>query len=177
MTSAVHDVPAIPPVRAARILIVDDEETIRMVLARFLRARGYDVSVAESGHAALDLLESATFDLVLCDVRMPGLSGTEVVPRILEIAPQVGIVMLSAVNDAPTATQAMSHGVLDYLTKPIELKQLHDAVERALGRLRARRELDDAAAAGVVTALLAALSSRGLLREDVSTAQALEWLR
>ena len=118
--------------RASRILVVDDEDTIRLVLAKYLRTRGFEVAAAESGADALEALAGAKFDLMLCDVRMPGLSGVELVPAALEIDPRLGIVMLSAVNDAPTATEAMAHGVLDYLTKPIELQHLYDAVQRAL---------------------------------------------
>ena len=116
-----------------RILVVDDENTIRLVLAKYLRTRGFDVTTAESGDAALEAIASGKkFDLMLCDVRMPGLSGIEVVPAALELDPGLGIVMLSAVNDASTATESMAQGVLDYLTKPIELKDLYDAVQRAL---------------------------------------------
>lgn len=122
------------PAASPRILVVDDENTIRLVLAKYLRTRGFDVSTAESGDAALEVLAGKKFDLMLCDVRMPGLSGVELVPAALEIDPGLGIVMLSAVNDAPTATEAMAQGVLDYLTKPIELKDLYDAVQRALHR-------------------------------------------
>ena len=117
---------------AARILVVDDEDTIRLVLAKYLRTRGFEVATAESGDAALETLSTARFDLMLCDVRMPGLSGVEIVPRALETNPDLGIVMLSAVNDAPTATEAMAQGVLDYLIKPVELQVLHEAVTRAL---------------------------------------------
>jgi putative two-component system response regulator len=134
--------PATSPVR---ILVVDDEDTIRLVLAKYLRTRGFDVSTAESGDAALETLAGGRFELMLCDVRMPGLSGVEIVPRALEQDPNLGIVMLSAVNDAPTATEAMSHGVLDYLTKPIELQVLHDAVLRALHKrdlLNAQRRVE-----------------------------------
>src|SRR3954465_11348059 len=137
----------------ARILVVDDEDTIRLVLAKYLRTRGFEVSTAESGDAALEALTSIRFDLMLCDVRMPGLSGIEIVPAALESNPELGIVMLSAVNDAPTATQAMAHGVLDYLIKPIELTQLYDAVMRALHkrslrneRLQAERRVSEAVA-------------------------------
>lgn len=115
-----------------RILVVDDEDTIRLVLAKYLRTRGFDVATAESGDAALETLAGAKFELMLCDVRMPGLSGVEIVPSALETDPDLAIVMLSAVNDAPTATEALSQGVLDYLTKPIELQHLHEAVLRAL---------------------------------------------
>ena len=103
-----------------------------MVIAKYLRTRGFDVVAASSGEAALEALEAASFDLMLCDVRMPGLSGVELAPKAIATDPDLGIVMLSAVNDAPTATEALSRGVLDYLTKPIELAALYDAVSRAL---------------------------------------------
>jgi putative nucleotidyltransferase with HDIG domain len=120
------------PTSTARILVVDDEDTIRLVLGKYLRTRGFEVATAESGGAALEMLAGSRFDLMLCDVRMPGLSGVEIVPSALETDADLGIVMLSAVNDAPTATEALSQGVLDYLTKPIELEDLYAAVNRAL---------------------------------------------
>jgi putative two-component system response regulator len=129
-----------PAASATRILVVDDEDTIRLVLAKYLRTRGFEVATAESGDGALEALAGGKFDLMLCDVRMPGLSGVELVPAALEADPDLGIVMLSAVNDAPTATEAMAQGVLDYLTKPIELQHLHDAVQRALHKRMLVRE-------------------------------------
>lgn len=128
------------PTQVIRVLVVDDEDTIRLVLAKFLRTRGFDVATAESGAAALEQLSAAKFDLMLCDVRMPGMSGVELVPNALEADPDLGIVMLSAVNDAPTATEAMAQGVLDYLTKPIELQALYEAVQRALHKRMLVRE-------------------------------------
>lgn len=125
---------------ATRILVVDDEDTIRLVLAKYLRSRGFEVGTAESGDAALEALEDGRFDLMLCDVRMPGASGVDIIPAALEGDPDLGIVMLSAVNDAPTATEAMSHGVLDYLTKPIELEHLYGAVNKALHKRTLLRE-------------------------------------
>ncbi|HJQ19920.1 MAG TPA: HD domain-containing phosphohydrolase [Gemmatimonadaceae bacterium] len=135
-----HDQPLQNSDRGVRILVVDDEDTIRLVLAKYLRSRGFEVAAAESGDAALEMLASGPFDLILCDVRMPGLSGLDLVPRALDAQPDVGIVMLSAVNDAPTATQAMAQGVLDYLTKPIELQTLYDAVMRALHKRSVRND-------------------------------------
>lgn len=128
------------PAPVTRILVVDDEDTIRLVLAKYLRTRGFDVATAESGDAALEMLAGSRFDLMLCDVRMPGLSGVEIVPSALEANPDLGIVMLSAVNDAPTATEALAHGVLDYLTKPVELEYLYNAVNRALHKRTLLRE-------------------------------------
>src|SRR5437773_11863236 len=129
-----------PGSQHARILVVDDESTIRLVLAKYLRTRGFEVATAESGDAALEALADSKFDLMLCAVRMPGLSGVEIVPSALEADPDLGIVMLSAVNDASTATEAMSQGVLDYLTKPVELGGLHGAVTRALQKRAQLRE-------------------------------------
>jgi putative nucleotidyltransferase with HDIG domain len=120
------------PVAARRLLVVDDEENIRTPLSAFLRSRGYEVHTADSGTSALALLAENKFLLMLCDVRMPGLSGVEVVPRAVKADPDLAIVMLTAVNDAPTATEALAQGALDYLMKPIELADLEAAVERAL---------------------------------------------
>lgn len=138
----------------ARILVVDDEDTIRLVLAKYLRTRGFEVETAESGDAALEALARARFDLMLCDVRMPGLSGVEIVPAALETDPDLGIVMLSAVNDAPTATEALAHGVFDYLIKPVELQKLHEAVNRALQKqavLKEQRRVERAVRQEVAT--------------------------
>ena len=115
-----------------RILIVDDEETIRLALGKFLRSRGYEVLTADCGPAALDALDRQRFILMLCDVRMPGMSGVEVVTQAAKKDGDMAIMMLTAVNDAPTATDALSHGAMDYLMKPIELEDLNQAVERAL---------------------------------------------
>ena len=118
--------------RNARILVVDDEETIREAIAKFLRSRGFDVQTVDSGPGALEALGRQRFTLMLCDVRMPHMTGVELVPKALRADADLAIVMLTAVNDAPTATEALSHGAMDYLMKPIELEDLHQAVERAL---------------------------------------------
>ncbi len=117
---------------APRILVVDDEETIRLALGKFLRSRGYEVQTAESGAVALGLLRQQRFSAMLSDVRMPGMTGTELVPKALEVDPDLAVMMLTAVNDAPTATEALSAGAMDYLMKPIELADLQAALERVL---------------------------------------------
>jgi putative two-component system response regulator len=117
-----------------RILVVDDESTIRLALSRFLKSRGFTVDLADSGDAALDQLNRERYALMLCDLRMPGLSGLEVVPRALRADEDLGIIMLTAVNDAASATEALSAGAFDYLTKPVELPDLQGAVERAIQR-------------------------------------------
>jgi cyclic di-GMP phosphodiesterase len=118
------------------VLVLDDDDAVRAVLARFLGARGYRVEVASSGAAALDLLGRTRFAVALCDVRMPRMSGLEFVLRARKIDPDLAIVMLTAAHDAATATEALSSGALDYLMKPIEFPALQQAIGRALERRR-----------------------------------------
>ena len=128
-----------------RILVVDDEETIRLALRKFLRSRGYEVEIAGSGDHALEILEKDSFALMLCDVRMPGMTGVQVVPRAVELDQDLAIIMLTAVNDAATATEVLSSGASDYLMKPVELADLQQAVDRALQKrseLMERRRVD-----------------------------------
>jgi putative two-component system response regulator len=119
---------------AVGVLVVDDEDAIRNALARFLTKRGYEARVAATGEEALARLKEGGISLVLLDVRMPGMSGLDVVPEALHINPDVAIVMLSAVTDATSAAICMQRGAMDYLTKPIELTDLAGAIERALRR-------------------------------------------
>ena len=116
------------------ILVVDDENEIRNALGRFLSKQGYDARLATSGEKALVRLREGGISLILLDIRMPGMSGLDVVPEALHIDPDVAIVMLSAVTDATSAAICMQRGAMDYLTKPIELTDLAGAIERALRR-------------------------------------------
>jgi putative two-component system response regulator len=118
----------------SRVLVVDDEDAIRCTLARFLGKRGYEVEVCESGPAALRLLGQEPFVVMICDIRMPGMSGLEVVPRALELDRDLAVLMLSGVNDARAATSALSSGALDYLVKPIVFPDLEAAIARAVHR-------------------------------------------
>lgn len=125
------------------ILIVDDEESILSALTKFLTVKGYDVSTAASGEEALDVLRRLKIAGLVVDVRMPGLSGIDLVPKVLEIEPNAAILMLTAVNDATTASLCMQRGAMEYLTKPIDLEELHKAIQRALKRRDALLETDE----------------------------------
>ncbi len=116
------------------ILVVDDEEPIRIALGKFLKTRGYEVSEADSGEGALSVLQRRKIACMLLDVRMPGLSGIDLVPKALELEPNCAILMLTAVNDATTASLCMQRGAMEYLTKPIDLEDLERAISRALTR-------------------------------------------
>lgn len=119
-------------VPAHKALVVDDEDTIRTALMRFLRNRGFAVAGAGNGQDALNEIAKGEYSLMLCDVRMPGMTGVEVVPQAIARDPDLAIIMLTAVNDATTAREVLSHGAIDYLMKPVELADLDSAVQRAL---------------------------------------------
>ena len=127
------------------ILVVDDEEPIRNALKKFLAQQQFSVYAAGSGDEALSELRRHKIALMLCDIRMPGTSGIDLVPQAIEIEPDLAILMLTAVNDATSAALCMQRGAMDYLTKPIELADLGRAVQRALKRremLLENRELN-----------------------------------
>ena len=116
------------------VLVVDDEESVRNALSRYLTARGYSVGEAADGEEALHAVKSDSYSLILLDVRMPGIGGVDLVPELIERDPDMAILMLSAVSDATTAATCMQRGAYDYLTKPIELTDLSSAIDRALRR-------------------------------------------
>ncbi len=117
-----------------RVLVVDDDEALRSALVRFLSNQGFSVSAAGTGAEALKLIDKGDVSLMLLDIRMPGMSGIDVVPEALHADPDLAILMLSALTDATSAAICMQRGAIDYLTKPIELNDLSKAIERALRR-------------------------------------------
>ncbi len=125
------------PTASAILLIVDDEAAVRSALQRFLTGKGYEVLTAANAAEALQSLRRHKLSGLLLDVRLPDMSGVDLVPQLLDIDPGIAIVMLTAVNDAASATLCLQHGAMEYLTKPVDLTDLGAAIERAL---RKRRE-------------------------------------
>jgi cyclic di-GMP phosphodiesterase len=117
---------------AAHLLVVDDERPLREGLARYLRGRGFVVDEAADGTEALAALERDRFEVVICDILMPGVNGLEVAKRAAAHDEDLAIVMLTAVNDAASAKEALQSGALEYLLKPMELDDLGRAVDRVL---------------------------------------------
>jgi DNA-binding response OmpR family regulator len=103
--------------RSAHILIVDDEAPIRLTMDSLLRRRGYNVTTAEDGERALELLHQETFDLLLLDLSMPGLSGLDVAKRAHELQPEAAVIFLTGHGSLESAIQSMRLGVFDYLLK------------------------------------------------------------
>jgi putative nucleotidyltransferase with HDIG domain len=116
------------------LLVVDDEESIRNALRRFLVQQGYEVATAAGGEEALAILQRQRITGMLLDVNMPGISGVELVPQIMELEPTIALLMLTAVNDATSAALCMQRGAYDYLIKPIDLGHLSRAIHHALQR-------------------------------------------
>ena len=124
----------------SRILIVDDEAPIRLLLGEHLQHCGYEVALASQGSGALELLQQRSFDLVLSDVRMPGMSGLELLADIVAKHPGVGVLMLTACEDLTLAVNAMRIGALDYILKPFRLTEITASVKEALARRRNQLE-------------------------------------
>jgi DNA-binding NtrC family response regulator len=125
----------------ARILVVDDEKLIRWSVGERLQRDGYEVIAAESGEQALEMLAASAPDLMLLDVRLPGLDGLATLQRALEILPEVTVLMMSAHSTVDVAVEAMKHGAIDFLVKPFPFQSLDAAVQRALSTARTRRQI------------------------------------
>jgi len=120
------------------LLVVDDEEALRSALQRYLAREGYRVLTASSGEEAMALLRREAVGVVLLDVNLPGVSGLDLVPRVLELGAAAAIVMLTAVDDASTAALCLERGALDYLLKPVDLDRLGRVVAGAVAGGRPR---------------------------------------
>lgn len=119
-----------------RILIVDDDENLRWVLQTQLEDAGYAVEAAPDASAALELLESARPQLIVTDLRMPGLSGLDLLQRVRESNPELPVIILTAFGTIQSAVEAVKAGAANYLTKPVDFEELAIVVSRALERSR-----------------------------------------
>ena len=151
-----------------RILIVDDDEGLRDSLELLLSAEGYNVLSADCGESALELVEQAPVDAVLCDIRMPGIDGFDLMPQIARLLPGVPIILMSAHGTEDLAIEAIKRGAYDYLAKPFQpaeirltllkaherevLRRKHDLLERDISRSVGERAII-AASDGMISLL------------------------
>lgn len=124
-----------------RILIVDDEEDLTLGYSRCLQKVGYEVKTAGSGEDAIDLLQKELFDLVLLDIRLPQMSGMEVLQKALAIDPNLIVIMITAHGSVQSAVDAMRKGAYDYLMKGFDHDELRQAVRKALDLYKLKREV------------------------------------
>ena len=117
-----------------KILVVDDEKAALRSLADILRLEGYDVTAVEDGISALALLNEQDIDLMLLDIRMPGMDGIEVMQQTTEISPDTQIIMLTAHGSMESAIESLRYGAHDYLIKPSSPQEILSSVAGALAR-------------------------------------------
>jgi DNA-binding response OmpR family regulator len=122
--------------RNSRILIVDDESDVCEILLRWLRAEGYECSMAFTGEEALRALRANKFELVLSDIMMPGMSGMDLLQIMKPLFPDVAVLMVTAVDDASTGVLALELGAYGYLIKPFNRNEILISVAGALERRR-----------------------------------------
>jgi two-component system response regulator AtoC len=122
-----------------RILIADDDDALRESLELVLSAEGYEVLTARDGAAALALVETQPVDVVLCDLRMPGMDGMELLPQLVRRLPGVPVLLMSAYGSADLAVEAMRRGAYDYLAKPFQPSEVLLTLRKAREREQLRR--------------------------------------
>ena len=126
--------------RAARILVVDDEQSMRELLAIVLRREGYDVLLADNGHAAVNLLEHETVDVLISDINMPDMSGVEVLRAAKKVDQDILGIMITAFASTETAIEAMRLGACDYLSKPFDIDLIKMKVREKVENRQLRQE-------------------------------------
>jgi DNA-binding NtrC family response regulator len=129
-----------------RVLIVDDDEAIRTSTAESLARHDREVRTAESATAALAGLDRWRPDVVLSDVRMPAVNGLELLQLLSERVPDADVIMMTAFDDMPTIVSAMRAGAVEFLVKPLDLRELRQTVDRLFADRAERKNGDDAAA-------------------------------
>jgi two-component system NtrC family response regulator len=123
------------------ILVVDDDESLRRVTQLQLEEAGHPVLAASNGTDALAIIEEDPQALVITDLKMPGLSGMELLNKIRSSHPEITVVMITAFGTVQTAVEAMKAGAYDYITKPIDYEELALVVNRAMERQRLVEEV------------------------------------
>src|SRR4029450_616201 len=124
----------------ARGLVVDDEKSMRDLLAISLEKQHFEVTVADGGQAAIATLRREPFDVVITDLRMPTADGLQVLRAATQTSPEAGVILTPAAAPTATAVEAMKPGAYDYITKPFKLDEINLIIRRALERKRLRDE-------------------------------------
>src|SRR5262245_55023506 len=124
------------------ILVVDDDAEMRELVHDVLKERGHQITMAGSGQEALKLLMEQDHAVVLTDLRMKGMSGTDLLGEIKRLYPEIGVMLMTACGSVDTAVEAMKRGATDYLTKPVNNEELVRVVERSIREAGLRREVN-----------------------------------
>jgi excisionase family DNA binding protein len=122
-----------PPVGRARILVVDDEESIRELLSKTLALADYEVDLAPDGRTALDRMRLISYDLLITDLRMPGVDGLTVIREARRLKAELPVIIITGYSSEASAIEAINLGVQGYLTKPFRVPRVLAAAAKALG--------------------------------------------
>lgn len=123
-----------------KILVIDDDPSIRNMLEIVLKKGGYDVTCTESGKSALEKLKKETFELIISDIKMPDITGIDLLKKIKAINPEIPVILITAFASANDAVEAMKLGAEDYVTKPFNLDELRIIIHRALYKRSMEKE-------------------------------------
>ncbi len=125
-----------------KILIIDDEPTLRESLQIALSGSGYEIKAARTGEEGLELFDKENPDLVLLDHWLPGINGDQVLQKMKEVNPEIPVIIMTAQGSVELAVQSMKMGAFDFLVKPFELDQIETLVQKGLERTRLKREVE-----------------------------------
>jgi len=123
---------AAPPSESVRVLVVDDDGEVREALTDFLTARRFRVAEAADAATGVRMITEAAPDVILLDIDMPGLSGTDALPTIRALAPRASVIMVSGTADQEVARRALALGAFDFVVKPVNFEYLGQSVETAM---------------------------------------------
>jgi len=118
----------------SKILVIDDERSIRNTLKDILEYEKYEVDLAEDGIKALDKVKTNVYDVILCDIKMPGMDGIEVLEQLVNLAPDSPVVMISGHGNIDTAVESIKKGAFDYIEKPLDLNRLLITIRNAMDK-------------------------------------------
>ncbi len=118
----------------SRILVIDDERSIRNTLKDILEYEKYEVELAEDGNKGIDKVKNAEFDIILCDIKMPGLDGIETLEKLTVLAPDTPVVMISGHGNIDTAVESIKKGAYDFIEKPLDLNRLLITIRNAMDK-------------------------------------------
>src|SRR3972149_7483899 len=118
----------------ANILVIDDEKSIRNTLQEVLEYEGHKVDQATNGAEGLELFTNGDYDIVLCDIKMPGMDGIEVLEKLHDLNHDVPVIMISGHGNIDTAVEAIKKGAYDFIEKPLDLNRLLVTIRNAMDK-------------------------------------------
>lgn len=142
-TAGTMDLPGTNMLNGARVLVVDDDARVTRLVVTAIRREGARVETASSGEEALRILAHSDYDLVIADVKMPGIDGLELMRRLRCRNSHTETIIITAYGDIPLAVRAMKEGAYDFITKPFHLTQILAAADRALEKRAMTREIEE----------------------------------